>query len=666
MSDYQPFGLGLELSKEQQESILKKDLRNLLASYRDEADVFVELIQNAFDAIQSKKYSKNSKGSLDVIIGRQKRDQQYIAVIDNGIGMDKKLAYLMTKPGISVEKERGVTIGHKGVGASFIFAASEKASIYTVKDGKSTEWTMTNAWSWVKNENEPLPSLSEKAIFPKYIVENDLLPKSSGTCVCYYLHKEKSPKNLNYLVKNAADPEGFSSEIHNWAALLCSKTSLGVIEPKHAFEGTVRIHLDRGNGEDYFVEYRLGSYPGSAQSPILGYPYPYKVAKHGVNLKDIENLDASKKRKHLRQHELIYRRWYRKEILTLSGSNKFTDEEEDLIEEHFQFIDVTFCYETDILTKLNETLGSKLGSNNIIQAGIKLAVDGVPQGRVVGFVLKRYEGYSKQAHALMSFRDMELDTGRKIPTDEVFGSVIEKIGRRVMTAMAENRKYLKFKDRIKPNKKLSDWKIDTKNRQESSRLEEIFRLNGFSPPLLVDPDSENDVILAFGGFISSNLIMGYQVHALSGWNTYDGLVTIDTSSSELTNIDDQLSIRNKRQAKEFGGEFKVLEFKLYFDDIINDFENHSKSPEDVSLIVCWKINNFESSIGRVLHTYHSRSGKRSLYAQTHEWKDNNRDTVIPIISLYDLVLNLHFVHDEVSPGGVEFEELDHKNSKRIV
>ena len=104
------FGMEQTASPEARLAIRKRELRNLLTSYADEADVFTETIQNAFDAILAARnerlYREASGPRLDIVIGRRSGDPHYLLVCDNGVGMPPEVATRFTTPGFTHAKAR--------------------------------------------------------------------------------------------------------------------------------------------------------------------------------------------------------------------------------------------------------------------------------------------------------------------------------------------------------------------------------------------------------------------------------------------------------------------------------------------------------------------------------------------------------------------------------
>ena len=58
----------------------------------------------------------------------------------------------------------------------------------------------------------------------------------------------------------------------------------------------------------------------------------------------------------------------------------------------------------------------------------------------------------------MSFKNLELDTGRKIPANETVGEVVRKITVRAMTQLADYRWAMKRKSRPEPSVDLDSWR----------------------------------------------------------------------------------------------------------------------------------------------------------------------------------------------------------------
>ena len=527
------FGFDQTATNDEIRHMRKRELRNLLTSYADEADLFAETIQNAFDALQTaidnQAYENEETPVLTVVLGRRTNDRHYLFVADNGIGMEARVAKKFTIPGFTLRKRLGQTVGYKGVGASFFFAASNKISFSTTStEGETTAATVSLAWDWVMGQTEPEPTVTVVPSFPEGVAH--LMPESRGTAVCYYFHDGLKPKNLYSLVKRG---DRMREELVNWAHFLASKTALGQTADISQRGIEVRIGIDTGD-EVEFRSWKFGDFDRDRST--IGYPYPYRVFRVEKDVRKIlETPEGQRENQHRGRHQAIQRRWDKDDLLALNPPIELTDDERSLVEDHFEFFDLFFAYSTQVLDEVHKRSGCRARQ---LRYGIRIASDGIPQGRMTEFDLTSNQGLGRQAHGLISFKGLELDTGRKIPANEVVSEVIRKIGVRTMGYMADFRWALKKKDRPDRSFDLTEWINRTKERSTSSLVSSLFDALGEPVPIHVDPDSENDVIALFGALLSSGDVKGYALQALSGFNQYDGLIHVSTDPAELRDHND--------------------------------------------------------------------------------------------------------------------------------
>ena len=633
---------GLEsISEEDREAIARRSLDNLLTSYADEADIFTELIQNAFDAIIKAKEDGLLEGEdaqITIIIGRRTTGHHYIYVADNGIGMSPQVAENLTVPGYSHGKKKGKTVGYKGVGASYFFAASQKAALKTIDaNGTETYYTVRGSYEWVKNTEEPPPTIDETCDVPNYV--KAFLPNSRGTGVLFQFHEGMRPKNLNGIVIIGDGPD---IEIKNWLSFLSSKTALGSVDDISGLGVVINVHLDLGE-EQHVQKWKLGEY--DRDNHIIGYPFPHRVFRVAKNAVEIDVTPQHMAAQHSRRYQAIHKRWTADEII--DDTSTLEREEIDKLREYLVWVEGYFCYSTEVLQEVNRRLG---GRANLVRYGIKIACDGIPQGRNIDLSLTSSQGLDRQTHIVMSFKGLELDTGRKISADEVIASAIKKLGQRIVGVLKEYRWAMKKKDRPDITTDLETWMNSIEERSQTSLVRELYEAKELQPVFSVDPDNESEVISLFVSLLAHEQIKGYIVKAISGYARYDSLISIDCTSDSVRNVNDVLSVRNVNDS--LGGDNKVLEFKYNFEDLLVDFDEKKKNPVEIDFCVCWMVPTVNVSRGRIEPTYGDWKDHRQLYGASYIWVDENDATEIPIIALKNLLAELLASHeaDEGNPG----------------
>lgn len=627
------FGMDQTASPEELRELRKRELRNLLTSYADEADVFCETIQNAFDAVTTARiqglYRSSPPPRIDIVIGRRADDPHYLLVCDNGVGMSQEIATRFTVPGFTRAKGLGRTIGYKGVGASFFFAAANTVGFQTEDPGgHRTAATVTGSFRWIMSSTESPPTTSTHFDPPRNAAK--VLPEGRGTAVYYEFHSGLKPRSLGSIVNRGRN---HTRELEHWAAYLCTKTALGQALPRPDESLHVGLHLDLGQDGLHTTSWRLGDF--SLDERLLGYPYPWRVFAVHKDLAEIDDTALPQQVvRHKGKHQALRLRWPKEEILKLPQL-RLTEDEAELATDHLDFVDVFLAYSTEVLDEIHRRTGAR---SKTLRYGIRMACDGVPQGRVIDFDLTSHQGLARQAHALVSFEGLELDTGRKIPANAIVAEVVRKLTVRAMSHLVDYRWALKKRARPDPSPDLDGWRNSVRERMSRSLVREFFMSSGTRAPIRVDPDTEQDVISLFSALLATDALKGYELVALSGFNQYDGLINIKADDA-LRDHADIFSIRNGDATRE--GDYRVLEFKLQFESLLDDFENRIKRPQDIDLLVCWTLPEMNVRRGSLSYTYGDRKDFREAYGMTHLWADEEETSLIPILCLK------HFVSEKL-------------------
>ncbi len=610
--------------------VARRSLANLLTSYADEADIFTEIVQNAFDAILKAKaeglYSGSEKPKIKIIIGRRNEGHHYIFVSDNGTGMSSNVAQNLTVPGFSFGKKRGKTIGYKGVGASYFFAASQKIAFITIdQSGSRYEATVRGSYEWIKNDDEREPEIDATCEVPEIV--RQYLPSVRGTGIFFQFHDGMRPKNLSNIVIGG---DGAQNELKNWACFLASKTAIGVVRKFDDLNLEITLVLDLGN-EVISQNWAQGDF--DRETNVIGYPFPHKVLK---NAKDVVEIDAThpaqKHVKHYRKYHAIHRRWSASDIVSITD---LSDEERDKMVQYLESVEGYLAYSTDVIREINARLG---GRSYLLRHGMRIAVDGIPQGRNIDLSLTSSQGLDRQSHIVLMFKGLELDTGRKITAEESVASGIAKIGRKIVDVLKDYRIYMRVKDRPQISSDLNTWRTSIESREQDSLVREMFRMRQAHPVFRVDPVDENEVISLFSSLAVLDILKGYRVGAFSGYARYDCLCDIDVNSTSVRNLDDSFSVRQDKVG--LNGSMRVVEFKTSFELLLDDFEEGIKIPSEIDLVVCWDLPDLSVRRGRLEPTYGEWRDSRTVYGGTYHWFDENNTSDFPVLSLKTLIAEL--------------------------
>lgn len=610
--------------------IARRQLNNLLTSYADEADLFNEVVQNALDSVISAEergfYPEDVSPQITIVIGRRPDSFHYLFVGDNGTGMPPEIAKNLTVPGYSAAKKKGKTLGYKGVGASYFFAASKRISLITQDDaGTVTKFTVRGSFSWIKDSEEPTPVVSDEFDCPDVV--SKYYPGGRGSGLLYQFHEGVHPKNLESLVIIGEGPD---RELINWANFFSARTVIGAVGPLCNKKIKIKLILDRG-AHVYEGNYTIGEY--NIENAVLGYPYPSSIVRTSGRAETIDASSPEKTYTHAKRYTAVRRRWDAQEIIDQLPN--LAVESREKLERHLQWVDGYLCYSTEVMREANKRLG---GRSALLRHGMRIAVDGVSQGRSVDLSLTSSQGLDRQAHIVIAFEGLELDLGRKISADEDIANAISEIGKRVVGILKEYRWAMKKPNRPDVTSDLEKWQAQIDARAADSVYPVLCERLGSTPIFEVDPDSEQEVIALFVWLNSTGLLKGYKLRAISGFERYDALVSVETEGAAYRDSGDRLSIRTDDDS--VVGENVVLEFKPQFSDLINDFDDKKKNPAEIDIVVCWQVANINCGRGVLAPCYGEWSDHRPNYGASYIWKDENETSVIVVLALRNIVLEL--------------------------
>lgn len=632
--------------------LIRKELLNLTTSYSDEADIFAELVQNAVDAITMRpKAAQSEKGLLTVVVGRRKNNAHYLYVQDNGIGMSPDVVQKVFIPSFSFGKSQGKSIGYKGVGLSYVVAVSDHLAIRTKQSGIVTDRTIRHTNAWVSDSEKPSPNVTDHFEVPSAVESVAETLGEAGTGVFFSFHPGSDPKTLNNLVY-VADPK---KELRSWTAFLSARTPIGLALQQGTDPLTpmdVRVILDFGDGTEEEI-YDRSRY--NLDQGTVGYPFPESVFRVGIDTADIMRTPESQRTvKHTRRHQAIFHEWNAQELVDEIDS--LDEDERTLLASHLVWVRGYLCYSTDVLKKVREEMGTRAAA---VRYGARLAVDGAPQGRPLELALTSDQGLDRQTHIVLGFSELGLDTGRKIVSDERITKAINKVTQRVVTKLKELRWTLKIKDKAPVASDLNKWAADIAARAGNSNIPDLFADLNSVPPSRVDPDNEQEVIALWTALITTGVLDGYEMRALSGFNRYDALVDIEPRAMENSGALAAIAadFNPKKNA--------VLEFKWSFDDLITDFETKVKLPQEIDLVVCWDCSDLNMRMGGLEPTYGKWAHERRLRGANYNWSDDGGSIQFPVIALRNVVAEL-LVERGVDIGKPLLDWLVNRDSEKHV
>jgi len=578
---------------------LKREIENILSSYIGWYDPFGELIQNALDAVEAREEYEKSAGTgvnyhpkIDISIDL---DDNALTVTDNGIGLDQEQFQQFLAPNFSFKT--GNTRGHKGVGATYVAYGFNYIRVSTKVPGFEASGRILNARNWLRSNTvgtnpkvEPDESVRPDSAFD----END-----RGVSVTVRFDDSTHPRRLDWIGARTAD---------TWSKVLYIKTGLGSVERDSSKKISIQVIADAKKS----VTSHLGT----------SYFWLHEAASKKARYRDIRNLEDDLYQKHgsgfkmpdkFNNLDFIYESWNASELRTILD-NSLDEEERRILTEHKPTIGVEFGYTAKLWTAFNESLG--LRSNyRVLNSGIQLAANNMPQGETMLVPLTRNIGRQHQLHFLVHFQNYTPDLGRK-----GFHRELSDFAKNVARTIAES--YLsRFRNRLKANTgvapdlvrelAISDWKRDMLEHERADPLN--LRSEHFFKPIervsiTSTPTREQDVIALFHQLVAGGVIRGINVMSTNERFTYDGLFKIsfdlEKQIYEYHPESNPLGV-SKAVAEALHGKVtdpRILEYKYSLDGLVEDFDGQEKNIKDVDLCVAWETGE----------TYKGRYGLTSL------------------------------------------------------
>lgn len=563
---------------------LKREIENILSSYVGWYDPFAELIQNALDAVEARARLEKDAGVSTyrpTISIRIDLDGNALSVSDNGIGLDKEKFEQFLAPNFSFKS--GKTRGHKGVGATYVAYGFNYMRISTRVPGFEASGRITGARNWLYDggsSGNPKIEPDASAMIDPFFENVD-----RGVSIAMRFDDNTHPKRLDWIKADNAE---------KWAKILAVKTGLGSIiaDPDIAITITV---VSAGKET-------------SVQPTGTAYLWLHHTATKIARVRDVESTSKTLFDKYgagralpdkYRNLDFVYDSWTASELQELIGSSLDADEKE-ILTRYSPTVAVEFGYTAKLWTRFNESLELRSGYR-VLNSGIQMAANNMPQGEPILIPLTRNIGRQNQLHFLIHFENYSPDLGRK-----GFHRELTDFAKSVARAITEShlaklRHLLKANTGVAPDlvreMKINDWKKDMLAHEEAAPLQ-LTSEHFFKPTERVSitssPTREQDVIALFNQLIAGGVIRGIRVMSTNERFTYDSLFKIvfdlDQDIYVYDAVLNPLGVSSEIADALHGRvtEPQVLEYKFSLDGLIEDFDSQDKNINDVNLCVCWE------------------------------------------------------------------------------
>ena len=634
-SEFDPLAAKQAINTEVAIYALKREIQNILDSYMGWYDPFSELIQNGLDAIDERvsEGEEDYKPQIWVTINVK---ENTLVVTDNGTGLSKEKYEQFMAPCFSFKS--GNTRGHKGVGATYLGYGFNYIQIATKTEDYSAVGKMTDARKW---HSDPNPAGNPKVVHDSSgPVCGEFKSIDKGVSIAVRFDKSTNPKALSWVQAEKAE---------QWLTILSVKTGIGSIIEHSNIIVTVKV-IDR-NGEITRVD-KSGT----------EYLWPHKLVAKAVKLSSVRKKVIELFAKagadfrmpaRMKNIECLYER------ITHDKLKDFVDiddAENEIIERHRPVVYFAYMHTAKFWRIYNDGLGIR-GGVSILQPGVQLAANNMPQGEVSQIPLTRNIGRQNQIHVVVHLDDCRADLGRKGFQKELieFSQVLSR--KLIEGPIAKLRKYLRpvtgSRGDLQRQQQVAEWKAEFEKHEREHPLV-IENTNFFLPVKSVAitsrPTREQDVIALFNQLLAGGVIRGIRIMATNERLTYDGMYRVFFEVPDENHIHDQesnpLGVTRDNVQSGFKSEPKILEYKFSLDALIEDIETGTKNSNDIDLVVVWETG--KDYQGNYLITSlldPDNLSERAYHGITHVMTNlNTGQREMDLIVLQELV---DFLNDEV-------------------
>ncbi|HEY2471847.1 MAG TPA: hypothetical protein VGI45_28945 [Terracidiphilus sp.] len=615
---------------------LKREIENILSSYVGWYDPFCELIQNALDAVEARAEYERSAGTekayqpkIDIRIDL---DDNALTVTDNGIGLDKDKFEQFLAPNFSFKT--GKTRGHKGVGATYVAYGFNYIRVSTKVPGFEASGRILNARNWLISHPTGANPKVEPDESPR--VDTAFDDSDRGVSITVRFDESTHPKRLDWIGAQNATA---------WSKILSIKTGLGSVVKDSSIKINVQVVTQKTTsslshiGTGYFWLHDNAAKKETFRELTKASDALYKKHGSGYKMPDkYNNLD------------FVYESWTPTELKDLLGSS-LEPEELDVIRTYSPTVSVEFGYTAKLWTVFNESLG--LRSNyRVLNSGIQLAANNMPQGDTILVPLARNIGRQHQVHFLFHFDNYTPDLGRK-----GFHRELTDFAKNVARKITENH-LARFRVRLKANTgvapdlvrelAISGWKKDMLEHEQAEPL--VLKSSHFFIPterlaITSKPTREQDVIALFHQLIAGGVIRGLNVMSTNERFTYDGLFKIAFDlkpgiyayCSETNPLGVPLATAEALKGKVTDP--RVLEYKYSLDGLVEDLDEQNKNIKDVDLCVAWTTGDlYKGRYGMTSLLIPENADQRQFHGVTHILTDLDAGAkVCELIILSELI-----------------------------
>ena len=556
---------------------LKREIQNILDSYVGWFDPFCELIQNSLDSIDDRISESNDSYQPQIWITIN-LPENHIIVTDNGTGLSKEKYKQFLAPSFSFKS--GNRRGHKGVGATYLGYGFNYIQVCTKDDNFLAIGKMNDARRWLSDNNPASnPKVIEDSLGP---IDNEFNNIDRGVSVCIKFDRTTKPGDLKWLNADKA---------LQWFKILSIKTALGAIHKNDQVQSTIKV-IDMNN--------QINIYSNNS----IVYYWPHNFVRKSKSLRELTNMEDLRFKKFgsnftmpsaMRNLDCIFDSIDFKELSLLID---LEDSEKEICNEFKPQIYFAYMYSAKVWQSFNDELNIRSGVK-ILEPGIQIATDNMPQGEIIQIQLKRYTGRQQNIHIVVHLDNCRADLGRKGFQKEII-EFVQSVSRKLIEKIIDKkRKYLKAvtgaASDIAREQEVDNWKEEFKKYEKEFPLN-INNDNFFLPVKRVSitsmPKREQDVIALFNQLVAGGVIRGITIMSTNERFVYDGMYRIVMDPPKENHIFNKetnpLGIIPEYYTDNLLTHPKIMEYKITLDALIEDIEAGDKNSNDIDLVVVWE------------------------------------------------------------------------------
>jgi hypothetical protein len=193
----------------------RREIRNILKSYTGYYDLFAELFQNALDAVERRQGEQGQENYEPAVWITIDMRESYVAVTDNGCGMDETKFRQFLRPNFSF-KQGETTRGSKGVGATYLAYGFNHLEVATKLDGRTYSGIIRRGREWAEDRSESVPRPKVEACEPQHSPFADV--DRGASMIVRLAGPAIRPRDLAWVGADTAD---------KWLSVLQTTTPLG-------------------------------------------------------------------------------------------------------------------------------------------------------------------------------------------------------------------------------------------------------------------------------------------------------------------------------------------------------------------------------------------------------------------------------------------------------